>query len=294
MKTVGKFPIEVFCYDYENTEDLPLALKQQYCKYIQGTCVKPRKSEPKIKVGICSLGSSINKSKDIRPVIICPHRFKEQYMFETIRKKYLSNWSNVKWIQEVNIGVGGNVDYVAVEVDEHDRVKDFLCVEIQAAGTTGTPYPWVMELKEKGKYTDKPKPSYGINWANEFTKTMMQQAYKKGKIVQSWHRKIVFVVQDLAIEYLQANTDCSKLTHSNPKLPVDFCTFKMAWNGKEWTLVFDKIRSTTIEGINLIIGGAKVSEYPTENEFIVNIIKKGISDRILESNSYTRSIIENS
>ena len=178
MKKIGKYPIEVFCYDFENkTEQCQLAFRQQYCKYIRHTCVKPRKSEPHIKVGICSLGSTINKGNVIHPVIICPQRFKEESMFETIREKYLSHWQNVKWIQEVNIGVGGNVDYVAVEVDAYDRVKDFLCVEIQAAGTTGTPYPWVKELLELGYYTNSNKPSYGINWANEFTKTMMQQAY---------------------------------------------------------------------------------------------------------------------
>ena len=126
MKKIGKYPIEVFCYDFENkTESSQLAIKQQYCKYIKGTCIKPRKSEPHIKVGICSIGSTVNKSKQVHPVIICPQRFKEESMFETIREKYLSHWKNVKWIQEVNIGVGGNVDYVAVEVDEHDRVKDF-------------------------------------------------------------------------------------------------------------------------------------------------------------------------
>ncbi|MBO7646467.1 MAG: hypothetical protein J6S56_00035 [Bacteroidales bacterium] len=294
MKKVGKYPIEVFCYDYENkTKQCKLAIKQQYCKYIQGTCVKPRKSEPHIKVGICSLGSTVNKSRKTHPVIICPQRFKEDTMFETIREKYLSHWKNVKWIQEVNIGVGGNVDYVAVEVDEYDRIKDFLCVEIQAAGTTGTPYPWAKELIDLGYYTNSQKPSFGINWANEFTKTMMQQAYKKGKIVESWNRKIVFVVQDLAIEYLQNTSDCSKLTSYNPNYPVDFCSFKLEWRtGKDWTLVYDNIRSTTIDGINLIIGGAKVSEYPTVKEFIVNIVKKGISDKVLQSNSYTRSLIE--
>ncbi len=294
MKTIGKFPIEVFCYDYENkTESCQLAFKQQYCKYIKDTCVKPRKSEPHIKVGICSLGSTINKSRTVHPVIICPQRFKEESMFETIREKYLSHWKNVKWIQEVNIGVGGNVDYVAVEVDEHDRVKDFLCVEIQAAGTTGTPYPWVKELLELGHYTNSSKPSYGINWANEFTKTMMQQAYKKGKIVESWHRKIVFVVQDLAIEYLQATSDCSKLTDYNPNSPVDFCTFSLKWiDDSRWSLVFDNIRSTTIDGINKIIGGANVSEYPTVEEFIGYIVKKGISDGVLQSNVYTRSLFD--
>ena len=283
MKKVGRFPIEVFCHDYENTSDSSLlARKQQYCKFIKDTCVKPRKSEPQVKVGICSLGSTVNKSQEIYPVIICPQRFKEESMFEAIRQQYLSTWKNVKWIQEVNIGVGGNVDYVAVEVDNNDNIKDFLCVEIQAAGTTGTPYPYVRELIETGHYTEKRKKSYGINWANEFAKTMMQQAYKKGKIVESWNRKIVFVVQELAMEYLQATSDCSKLTASNPALPVDFCSFNLEWNNKnEWKLIFNQIRSTTIEGINLIIGGAKVSEYPTEEEFICYIKKKGIADGIL-------------
>lgn len=294
MKEIDKFPIEVFCYDYEcRTELSRLAIKQKYCKYIKGTFVKPRKSEPHLKVGICSVGSTVNNGGKYHPVIICPQRFKEESMFEAIRKNHLSNWTNVKWIQEVNIGVGGSVDYVAVEVDEHDRVKDFLCVEIQAAGTTGTPYQWVEELKEKGHYTNSRKKAFGINWANEFAKTMMQQAYKKGRIVESWHRKIVFVIQDLAIEYLQHTTDCSKLTLYNHDSPIDFCSFNLSWKeGNGWTLSFDKIRSTTIEGINLILGGANVNMYPSVDDFIGNIVKKGVSDGILQNNSYTRSKYE--
>ena len=293
MKTIGKYPIEVFGFDFEDdTATCLSARRQQYCKYIKGTCVKPRKSEPQIKVGICSLGSTLNKGKEIHPVIICPQRIKEDSMFETIRQKYLSNWKNVKWIQEVNIGVGGNVDYVAVEVDDYDRVNDFLCIEIQAAGTTGTPYPYVRDLIENGKYSIN-KHSYGINWANEFSKTMMQQAYKKGKIVESWHRKIVFVVQDLAIEYLQHTSDCTLLTDYNKNYPVDFCTFNLSWvDGRQWSLVFNNIRSTTIEGINRIIGGANISEYLTVREFIGNIVKKGITDGVLSNNSYTRGLYE--
>ena len=285
MKQIGKYPIEIFCCDFEShSASTKLAHKQQYCKYIKGTCVKPRKSEPHIKVGICSLGSTVNKSREIYPVIICPQRFKEDSMFETIRQKYLSHWQNVKWIQEVNIGVGGNVDYVAVEGDEDDIVRDFLCVEIQAAGTTGTPYPYVREILTLGHYSGK-HYTYGINWANEFSKTMMQQAYKKGKIVESWKRKIVFVVQDLAMEYIKANSDCSKLVEGNPFLPVDFCSFKLLWDDeKEWKLEFDNIKSTSVEGINLILGGAKVNEYPTEEEFKINIIKKGLADGILANN----------
>lgn len=291
MKKIGKFPIEVFCCDYENqTAATKLAYKQQYCKYIKGTCIKPRKSEPHIKVGICSLGSTVNRERTVYPVIICPQRFKEESMFETIRQKYLSHWKNVKWIQEVNIGVGGNVDYVAVEVDKYDIVKDFLCVEIQAAGTTGTPYPYVKELLENGCYSGKTY-TYGINWANEFTKTMMQQAYKKGKIVEYWKRKIVFVVQNLAMDYIQSTSDCSMLEDSNPDLPVDFCSFDLRWKGKRWGIEFDNIKSTSIEGVNRIIGGAKVDEYPTEEEFIRNIIKKGIADGVFTLNSRLKRVL---
>lgn len=281
-KVLKRTPIEIFCHDCGNlSDDFKLAIQQQYCKYIKGTCCKPRKSEPEIKVGICSLGATVAQKNEIQPVIICPQRFKEEVMFDTIRKNYLSHWKNIKWVQEVSIGVGGSVDYVAIEIDKNDNVKDFLCVEIQAAGTTGSPYPAVKEFISNSSFVSK-KYSYGINWANEFSKTMMQQAYKKGKIVESWNRKIVFVVQDLAMDYLYHATDCSKVTDSNFDFPIDFCTFKMNWNGASWNLSFDKIRSTTIEGISAILGGAPVNEYPTENEFIESITKKGIADGILK------------
>lgn len=289
MKQIKKRPTEVFGYDCDanlNEKAFKLAIKQQYCRHIKSTCVKPRKSEPAIKVGICSLGASMANDRTMKPIIICPQRFKEDSVFEEVRQKYLSHWKNVKWISEVNIGVGGSVDYVAVEIGKNGEIKDFLCVELQAAGTTGSPYPAVQEIINSGKFKSDTY-NYGINWANEFSKTMMQQAYKKGKILESWKRKIVFVVQDVAIDYLKIATDCSLLMKSDKKLPVDFCTFKMVWNNdKNWNLVFDNIYSTSIEGINLMLGGAAVNEYLTEEEFIANIIKKGIADGILNRNDY--------
>ncbi len=45
--------------------------------------------------------------------------------------------------------------------------------------------------------------TYGLNWANEFMKTMMQQVYKKGQVIETWNKKIVFVIQDVALEYLE-------------------------------------------------------------------------------------------
>ena len=119
---------------------------------------------------------------------------------------------------------------------------------------------------------------------------MMQQAYKKGKIVEHWNRKIVFAVQDVAMSFIKSASDVSRLTNSDPKKPVDFCSFHLAWNcrKKQWEMVFDNIVSTDIEGVSLILGGANVDCYPTEEEFVLNIVKKGISDNILDGELYRK------
>jgi hypothetical protein len=56
-------------------------------------------------------------------------------------------------------------------------------------------------------------------------------------------------------------------------MPIDFCTFSLVWDNSQdsWKLRFSGIESTDIEGINLMLGGATVEEYLTEEEFIQNI-----------------------
>jgi hypothetical protein len=73
---------------------------------------------------------------------------------------------------------------------------------------------------------------------------------------------------------------------SKPEMPIDFCTFALKWNVNRWTVAFSNIFSTDIEGINLMLGGAEVDTYPTEAEFIANIIKKGIQDNVLKREDY--------
>jgi hypothetical protein len=285
---LSKRPTEIFgCPYIDDTADLKAEIKQQYCPFIEGTCVKPRKSEPHIKVGICSIGYKGDFLTDYEPVIICPQRFKENVMFDVIRKKYLSRWTNIEWMQEVNIGVGGSVDYVAITRNKSNKITDFFCVELQSAGTTGSPYPAITDIRETGAFR-RDSYHFGINWANEFSKTMMQQAYKKGKIVNHWSRKIVFVLQDCGLKYIKTVCDTSRLQSANEKTPVDFCTFALLWDSGQdrWKLRFAGIESTDVEGINLMLGGAAVEEYLTEEEFIQNIIKKGVADGSLNKNDY--------
>lgn len=276
-----KYPTEIFCHPFTDTsKEAKSALNQQYCSFLEGTCTKPRKSEPHIKIGTCSLGYKGSFTDEFLPVIICPHRFRENVVFETIRKKYLSHWKNIEWVSEVTMGVGGSVDYVAFTRNPQGEIEDFLCVEFQAGGTTGSPWQAVLDFKKHGKFLKDSYP-YGINWANEFMKTMMQQVYKKGKIADFWKQKIIFVVQDVAINYLKHVVDTRDLRDVDYTDPVQFCTFRMKWQDTEWKLEFHEIVSTDLNGINRILGGADTEFYPSIGDFKKSILRKGKIDGVL-------------
>jgi hypothetical protein len=57
---------------------------------------------------------------------------------------------------------------------------------------------------------------------------MMQQAYKKGKIVNHWGRKIVFVLQDCGLKYIKTACDTTRLQPYNEKMPIDFVHFRLS------------------------------------------------------------------
>lgn len=279
---IGKYPIEVFGYLFnDHSEEAVNARNMQYCPYLKRECTKPRKSEPHIKVGICSLGYKGSFLNQFEPVIVCPFRFLEDIVFTSIHDKFFPEWDDYKCVKEVNMGVGGSVDYVALRIDESGRdPTDFFCIEFQANGTTGSPYPYVKELLEFGSYQNS--HTFGLNWANEFMKTMMQQVYKKGQVVDTWGKKIVFVIQDVALSYLENSVDTSALRQDNNDV-VHFMTYKMEWNEteKKYKLTTNKWVSTDLDGINKILAGATSDQYLDQQDFLQKAIKKGQEDGIL-------------
>ena len=225
-------PTEVFGYPFTNKNPAIQAKREeQFCPFLDDECKKPRKSEPHIKVGVCSVGYKGNFLEKITPIIVCPHRFRESIVFNTIEKLYFGNLPDgyrVKWAPEVSCGVAGSIDFVAAAMKE-GHIDDFVCVEFQAAGTTGTPWPAVLDFKRTGRFERKAY-KYGINWANEFIKTMMQQVYKKGMVIQYWGKKIVFVIQDVGLDYIQHVTDAHDLHDARDNDAIHFCTFRIAWS----------------------------------------------------------------
>ena len=270
-----RHPTEIFGYPFTNTSLVAqTAREDEFCPFLNGKCKKPRKSQPEVKLGTCTLGYKGKYLKKITPIIICPHRFEEIGVYNTIQELYFGNLPagyQIRWASEVSCGVAGSIDFVATKMKE-GKIEDFLCVEFQAAGTTGTPWQAVLDFKQTGSFQKKTY-KYGINWANEFTKTMMQQVYKKGMVVENWGKKIVFVLQDVGLTYIQSTTDAQDLHEERDSDSIHFCTFRMVWdeNSKAWQLEFGKRMSTNIEGIRKILGGAPEDEFPTISDFESNI-----------------------
>ncbi len=276
----GKYPLEVFGHVYTDTTTKAINDRDaQYCPFLDSECKKPRKSEPEIKVGICTLGYRIDNAPTIDPVVICPYRFLEKTIFDSIKQQFFPRWRHSCWIKEVLLDKFGHIDYVAMKLDNSKRpTGDFYCIEFQACGTTGSPYPYVKELLENHKYSGRTY-TYGLNWANEFMKTMMQQVLKKGSVIDYWGKKIIFVIQDVAMQYIKGETDTSQL-RQNEADPIHFLTFKMDYNNttKRLELAPHEWASTNVQGVRQMLAGKQHVEYPSVEAFINNAYNKGKKD----------------
>jgi len=280
--TLRKYPAEIFGLPYsDNSKEAKEIREAQICPFLNDVCKKPRKSDPNTKVGICTVGYKGNHTNDYSPVIICPHRLEMSIIKKTIKENYFPHVDSneIYWLPEFHVTrTVGLFDYVAVHVEKRDNkttINDFVCVELQAAGTTGTPWNAVLDHKKTGKFA-KSSYNYGINWANEFAKTMMQQAYKKGLIVSSWNKKLVFVVQDIGLRYLEKNYDTSSLHSPKPGDPIEFCTLELVWDdaNNRWTLQFVRRVSTDEDGVRKMLGGVNQEDYPTVDTVLTRIKDK--------------------
>lgn len=280
--SLQRHPAEIFGFPYSDIgEETRQMRAAQYCPFLRDECKKPRKSDPKTKVGICSVGYRGNLSETHIPVIICPHRFEVSTVKQVIEQHYFDRNDTILWLPEFHITkTVGFFDYVAVQISQtasNLAIQNFVCVEIQAAGTTGTPWNAFLEHQQTGKFSNS-KYEFGINWANEFAKTMMQQAYKKGLIVSAWHKKLVFVVQDVGLRYLEQNYDTSSLRDANPIDPIDFVSLEMVWNSEstKWGLELVRRVSTDADGVRKMLAGITRETYPSLSQMTQQIEEKVI------------------
>ncbi|MFI5201234.1 MAG: NotI family restriction endonuclease [Candidatus Kapaibacterium sp.] len=188
--------------------------EKSHCAYLSRKCLKIRKSNPELSIGACSVNY-----RDNAPVIICPHRLLEgkQIFADCLHLLTLHQPGyRLHIVSEIALP-GGNVDYFLVSEDA-GKVKDFVGIELQTLDTTGTTWPQRQKfLKAQGvKVSTKDASSsktFGMNWKMT-AKTTLVQLHHKVNTFEHLNKKLVLVVQDCLLGYMQREFSFSEFKPS--------------------------------------------------------------------------------
>lgn len=267
---IGKFPVEFYGNPYNNREATEEGKEKDYCPFLDDTCKKRRKSRGE-SIGTCSVGYRGRGQSEYRPHCICPHRFETDSVLKEI-EPLLINDGKYFATPEVPL-LGASIDYVAGKRNDDGEVLDFAGVEIQSLDTTGSVWDYREAYYDNEQKMEDIEQTYGINWAMSLTKTMMQQAFKKGQVFRNWGETLVFLLQDVSIEYIRDNYDSSGLHSELKSDPVHFYSYSMNYNYNteqyEWEI--DEKLSANIEGVTNMMVAPQDEEPPTREEFVEKI-----------------------
>lgn len=271
---IEKHPAEFYGHPYfADSDESEAAREEEHCPFTDSRCSKRRKSNNDITIGTCSLGYKGRGESEYRPHVICPKRFYTESVFEPVESLFDNNGETFR-VPEVSL-FGTSIDFVVGERDESNNVLDFAGVEIQALDTTGSVWEHKQAYENDEDMTDVDK-SYGMNWAMSITKTMMQQAFKKGQAFNEWGEHIIFLIQDVSLDYLRRNANTSQLVEATKEHPVHFYSYSFEYNYEtesyEWKI--DEKLSSDLEGVSQMMDSDEDEKIPTKEEFKGDIMSK--------------------
>lgn len=213
--------VELFGHSTKNaTINWRSVVSKQECQYSNKNCYKVRKSSPGTSIGTCT----VMYGREPEPVIICPTRLIERRQIFTDCFHLLTTHepgNELHILSEVTIP-GGTVDYFLVSA-RNQKVKDFVGIELQTLDTTGTVWP---ERQRQLRELDLPRndeaeesdKTYGMNWKMT-AKTILVQMHHKVHTFEHVNKKLVLVIQDKLLSYMQNEFNFSHL--HNPALAGD-------------------------------------------------------------------------
>lgn len=254
-------------------------LSEQQCPFLGKKCYKVRKSNPDISIGTCT----VCYGKEARPIIICPTRLTaKNHIFADCLHLLTSHepGNDLHIVSEVSIP-GGSVDYFLVSARQ-GKVKDFTGIELQTLDTTGTVWPERQRfLKKIGARQDskvlESKKTFGMNWKMT-AKTILVQMHHKIQTFEHIHKKLVLVVQDALLDYMNKEFNFSHLR--SPASLGDSMHFHAYSVSKRpdshYSLSMESRLSTDSGGIGKCLG--LQTEAKIELEQIVSALEAKISD----------------
>lgn len=258
--------------EFSSGGDAAAHLEAEHCPFIGERCRKQRKSDSSVRLGTCSAGYHSHGDAGWVPGVICPYRLHVQEVFATVGRMMFGD-SPVRRINEVKMCVG-QFDFVLAKC-ANGEVDDFCALEIQAGDTTGSPWGAVEDLKRHGRYMSN-SYKYGMNMAHQYQKTAMVQMYKKGRVMESWKKHIVMVIQDIGLEFLRRSpaSDTSGLVENAGMDPdqngkfIHFLPFSMSWRGDRWVPTITGAYDTDSTGVASILGAPPSGRIDRIDEFV--------------------------
>lgn len=168
------------------------------------SCTKVSVIDP---LGVCSL-----YDKDGKPTIICPVRFKEEWLITAHAASFFFSgkrqWTAMPEIRltDANGKAAGNVDLVLVEYDDEGYVTDSGALEIQAVYISGN-------LRRPFRAYTKDLSQTSFDWAGQkeypradylssSRKRLAPQLIYKGGIFHAWKKKMAVAIDRKFFESL--------------------------------------------------------------------------------------------
>lgn len=153
---------------------------------------------------VCSIAQwtlSGKNRKNNGPICICPNRLYQADIFKDVIEHCWPGEkpTNPKVAYEVSLASLGKIDCVIADVDEQNKVGQFVSVELQAVDITGSYFPAYDALLSSQELAAPPK--YNFNWRNVYKRYIMQLIFK-GLSHHHWNTKIVAVMQDVLVKRL--------------------------------------------------------------------------------------------
>ena len=262
--------------DWENV------VLDQTCPFLGRRCYKVRKSDPDTSIGTCT----VSYGKPLAPVVICPTRLIEKRKIFTDCLHLLTSHepgNDLHIVSEVSVP-GGSVDYFLVSA-ANGKVKDFVGIELQTLDTTGTVWPERQRLLKdlgisRADDADMSKKPFGMNWKMT-AKTILVQMHHKLLTFEHVNRKLVLVVQDRLLQYMEKEFNFSHLNRpASLGDPMHFHAYSVSpQQDGAFKLNLASRLSTDEEGISVCLG--LQAEARVELEQIIKALERKISDATL-------------
>jgi len=257
---------EIFTYPVNNKSDLAKrAVNNYYCRFISGKCDKPSRMID-YPLGVCSV--KVNG----KTPIICPNRFLEDnIVFINICNEVFGSTDNVLLFKEIGLSGIGTFDFVLVKHKPiSSQVEDFCVVEFQSDSTTGTG-KIVDALKDfmNGDEINNRSYSFGMNTYNTIKLSYIQMLIK-GQVLESWNKKIYWVMQDFVYDNMVTRFELHDLEY-NKGNSTNYHIYDLELNNDVYNLKLIEKKSTTTTNL---IKAFTNRQTPNINEFITKLENK--------------------